>query len=82
MAENLERVQLEDQITEEIAGGMIHVISNPVEGRHIWGDSNPDVSYTFTKTLKVMNEVSAWSNKDDDAGLIQHLISKGLIWPE
>ena len=80
MADKLERIQLSDDQVIDIAGGYIHYYDNPIDGRLIWGDSNPDVQYTFKDRIAVLQYITNHGIADE--GGIQELLNAGLIWPK
>ena len=82
MADYVERVKLEDEAVEKIAGGQLNTLSTRSGIRKCWTDGNPDVIYTFDKVQSIYTFQSYHPEyQNDDEALVQALLAEGIIRP-
>ena len=67
MADNLNRIMLDDEIVESVAGGKFRYTSNPVAGCKCWDSENPDVKYTFTNVAQFLDYVNSYGGNKEDS---------------
>ena len=83
MSENLERVQLDDEIVEAVAGGKVVYRANRNGGSYLWSKPNPDVKYAFD--FDNLDAIVLYLHGDavgqDDQITIDYLLSNGLVTP-
>ena len=80
MADNFERVQLEDDQVQTIAGGTLQYLATKTE-KKLWSDEDPNTVYTFNKAIDIVKYLAVNALEDKpDSEQIAALLGAGLIW--
>lgn len=82
MSDKFERVQLNEEQEELVAGGKLVVVSGQYTGYYLYPKGNEENRYDFAKEnlRSVKVEIDGHPDASDDE-LIQLLLGMGLIYP-
>lgn len=80
MEKNINKIQLEDELVANVAGGKVRIVANPLDGYYVYCESNPDVKYSYKNPSKVAAYMNKYGNLNDEVGLIKYLMDEKLIW--
>jgi len=74
------RVQLNDEMVEDVTGGNIQYVNNGTD-RYVWGSHNPNQRYSFPSKKVMLAFINEHYDELGERGCLEAMVQQGIIIP-